>query len=344
MGVSISQIEAAEDEARWDAYVGPRTTTVTDLAAWRRVLRDAYGLKSAFLTATEGDRLVGCLGLFEARHPLFGHYLSTAAFGNDGGLRFDDEAARDALLAEARALADRLDVDYLLVRTREAPLDGFIVDSHYRTAVIDLAGGAEEVWKSVVPAKTRNQVRKGQKEGFSVSTGHDQIRPFYDVFHEHMRDLGSPAHSMRYYESIVKHLGDRAEFFVVRDGEALVAGALLFWTNGTAMNYHTVALRRYNSRCPNYLLYWKMIEASCVRACTAFDMGRSELDSPNLKFKLNWGSEPLPLFYNYYLRRRKEIPYVDPRNPRYRIPIAIWQRLPLFVSKGVGPPLMRGLL
>lgn len=342
--MNVSPIETGEDEARWDAYVGPRTATVTDLVAWRRVALDAYGLPSTFLAATEGGRLVGCLGLFEARHPLFGHYLSTAAFGNDGGLHFDDGAARDALLSEARALADRLDVDYLLVRTRGAPLDGFSVDSHYRTAVIDLAGGADAVWEKVLPAKTRNQVRKGMKEAFTIATGPDQIRAFYDVFHEHMRDLGSPAHGMRYYESIVKHLGDRAEFFVVRDGSALVAGALLFWTNGTAMNYHTVALRRYNPRCPNYLLYWKMIEASCVRGCTAFDMGRSELDSPNLKFKLNWGSEPLPLFYNYYLRKRKEIPYVDPRNPRYRIPIAIWQRLPLFVSRNVGPLLISGLL
>jgi FemAB-related protein (PEP-CTERM system-associated) len=342
--VNINQIGVGEDEDRWDAYVGPRTTTVTDLSAWRRVVRDAYGSRSTFLTATEGDRLVGALGLFEVRHPLFGHYLATAAFGNDGGLHFDDETARDALLAEARAVADRLDVEYLLIRTRGAPLDGFSVDRHYRTAVIDLAGGAEEVWKNILPAKTRNQIRRGMKEGFSVETGHEQIRPFYDVFHEHMRDLGSPAHRMRFYESAVRHLGDRAEFFVVKDGGALAAGALVFWTNGTAMNYHTVALRKYNSRCPNYLIYWKMIEASCAHGCARFDMGRSEMDSPTLKFKMNWGPEPLPLFYNYYLRKLKEIPYVDPRNPRYRIPIAIWKRLPVFATKSLGPLLMAGLI
>lgn len=342
--MNISQIGTGEDEDRWDAYVGPRTTTVTDLSAWRRVVRDAYGLRSTFLTATEGDRLVGALGLFEVRHPVFGHYLATAAFGNDGGLHFDDETARDALLAEARSVADRRDVDYLLVRTRGAPLDGFRVDRHYRTAVIDLAGGAENVWDNILPAKTRNQVRKGMKEGFSVEIGHGQMRPFFDVFHEHMRDLGSPAHGIRFYESVVKHLGEQAEFFVVKEGDALVAGGLLFWTNATAMNYHTVALRKYNSRCPNYLLYWKMIEASSERGCLRFDMGRSEEESPNLKFKMHWGPEPLPLFYNYYLRKLKEIPYVDPRNPRYRIPIAIWQRLPVLVSKQLGPSLMSGLI
>ena len=38
--------------AQWDAFVGPRTHTVTDLAAWRAVVRDAYGIRSHVLTAT----------------------------------------------------------------------------------------------------------------------------------------------------------------------------------------------------------------------------------------------------------------------------------------------------
>ncbi len=340
----IVHIGPGEDEVRWDAYIGPRATTITDLSAWRRVVQEAYGLRSWFLAATEGDRLVGCLGLFEVNHPVFGRYLATAAFGNDGGFHFDDETARDALLAEAKATADRRDVDYLLIRTRGAALEGFRVDDHYRTAVIDLAGGADAVWKNILPSKTRNQIRKGMQEGFTVETGHDQIVPFYDVFHEHMRDLGSPAHSLGYYEAIVKRLGDRVEFLVVREGRALVAGAMLCEMNGTAMNLHTVALQTYNRRCPNYLLYWKMIEASCKHGCSHFDMGRSEMGGPHLAFKMNWGPEVITLRYNYYLRRLKEIPHVHPRNPRYRIAIAIWRRLPLFVSKRLGPRLMTGLI
>jgi len=340
----IIQIGEGEDESRWDAYVGPRAGAVIDLSAWRRVVRDAYGLKSCFLAAVEEDRIVGALGLFEVRHPFLGHYLATAPFGNEGGLYFDDAAARDALLGEARELADRRKVDYLVIRTRGLELDGFHVDRHYSTAVIDLEGGADALWKSRLPAKTRNQVRRGMKEGFSLESGPDQLISFFDVFHEHMRDLGSPAHSMRFYESIIEHLGDRAEFIVVKDGRDLAAGALLFWTNGIAMNLHTVALRKYNRRCPNYLIYWRMIEASCARGCRWFDMGRSVSDSSNIEFKANWGPQPLTLSYNYYLRKLKEVPNMDPRNPRYRLPIALWRKLPLFVTRNLGPRLIWGLV
>src|ERR1700736_5169302 len=137
----IAYIGEGQDAKRWDAYVTPRTGTVTDLAAWRRVVHDAYALRSYFLTAIEDERIVGTLGLFEIQHPVFGHYLATAVFGNDGGFHFDDAAARDALVGEAQELAGRLKVTYLVIRSRDLELEGFQVDGHYRTAVINLEGG-----------------------------------------------------------------------------------------------------------------------------------------------------------------------------------------------------------
>ncbi len=340
----IVQFAAREDDARWDAYAQPRAGAMTDLSAWRRVAEDAYGLRSWFLAALDGDRVVGGLGLFEVRHAVFGHHLATAAFGNDGGFFYDGEEAKTALLAEAKALADRLDADYLLIRTRGPELEGFRADLRYRSAVIDLTGGRDAVWENTLRAKTRNQIRRGMQEGFTVESGHDRLAAFHEVFHRHMRDLGSPAHSLRFYESIVARLGDRVDFLVVRDGLDLVAGAMLCWVNDTAMNLHTVALQEYNRRCPNYLIYWKMIEASCARGCARVDMGRSEEGGPNHAVKLHWGAEAVALRYSYYLRKSAELPRLDHASPRYRLPIALWRRLPLFVSKRLGPRLIAGLI
>jgi FemAB-related protein (PEP-CTERM system-associated) len=337
-------IEVRDDRLaeRWAAYVKPRTPFVPDLLEWRRVVDEAYGIKSHFLAAVDGDRIVGTLGLFEVKHPIFGHYLATALFANDGGLYFDDAVARDALATEARALAGRLGVSHLSIRTRGVALDGFRVDRRYRSAVLDLDGGADSVWERL-PSKTRNQVRRGMKEGFIFEAGLEQREAFYDVFHRHMRELGSPAHGRPYYESITRHLGACVDFLTLREGNVTVAGALLFWINGTAMNYHTVALREYNRRCPNYLIYWRMIEASCARGCRSLDMGRSEANSSNLRFKSNWAPREIELDYNYFLLKLKDVPYLDPRNPKFTIAIAVWRHLPLFVTKALGPRLIAGL-
>lgn len=339
----IERLEDDEGGRRWDAWVAPRTRTVTDLFAWRAVVREAYGLGSHFFVAVDDEgRTRGGLALYEVRHPLLGHYLATAAFANDGGLYYDDARARDLLLAEAKRICAERRASHVVIRTRGEDLPGFTPDHRYHTAVVDLEGGAAALWKRL-PGTTRNQVRRGQKEGFEIRAGPAEIEPFHRVFHAHMRELGSPAHALRYYELIAKHLGEHAHFIVVRDGDTVVAGALLFTINDTAANLQTVALREYNRRCPNYLLYWHMLETSCEAGCTRFDMGRSVEGGGNLRFKENWNPEVSPLSYNYHLRTLKEVPFADPRNPRYRLPIAVWRRLPLRLTRALGPRLISGL-
>jgi FemAB-related protein (PEP-CTERM system-associated) len=330
------------EASKWDEYVVPRASGVTDLYAWRRVVREAYGIRSHFLAATDGDRIVGALGLYEIKHRIFGNYLTTAVFGNDGGLHFDTTEARDLLTNEARKLADDLDAKYLVIRSRGLELDGFRISRDYLTAIVDLDAGADALWRRL-PAKTRNQIRRGMKEGFTIETGAPQLGAFFDVFHEHMRDLGSPAHSLKYYEKIVEHLGDRADFLVVRDGSKVVAGAMLCSVNNTAMNLHTVSLREFNQRCPNYFLYWRMMESSSQSGLQWFDMGRSRAGSPQLRFKSNWNPKEVTLTYNYFLRKMTDLPDIDPRNPKYRLQIALWQKLPLRVTKALGPRLIPGL-
>lgn len=329
---------------RWDAWVSPRARTLTDLSGWRQVVRESYGMASHFLFAQDDAGATrGALALYEVRHPLLGHSLTTAPFGNDGGLFCDDPGARDLLLDEARKICAERGASHLVIRKRGDDLPGFIADHRYQTASVALGGGAEALWKRL-PGKTRNQVRRGQKEGFVVSAGPGEAEPFHRVMHAHMRDLGSPAHALRYYQSIARHFGDqRARFLVVRDGKTLVAGAMLFLLNGIAANLQTVALREYNRRCPNYLLYWTLLEASCAAGCSEMDLGRSVAGGGNLSFKENWAPSITKLSYNFHLRTLRAIPFVDPRNPRYRLPIEAWRRLPLAVTRALGPRLISGL-
>jgi FemAB-related protein (PEP-CTERM system-associated) len=330
--------------AAWDLYVGPRASAVSDLFLWGRVVREAYSMNSHFLLATGDDgRARGALALYESAHPVFGRYLATAAFGNDGGFFHDDDEARDALLAEAKALARRLNAKYSVIRTREGELPGWTTDRRYVACSLALEGDSEAALARL-PGKTRNQVRRGMKEGFEVSVGPGQVDAFFDVFHRHMRELGSPAHGRRFYDAILRHAGDRADFYVVRDGKDLVGGALLFRVGETASNLHTVTLREYNTRFPNYLLYWKMIEDSLARGMRRFDMGRSVVESPQHRFKANWSPKEDPLYYCHDLVRIPEVPSLDPRETKFRIASACWRNLPLFATRAIGPLLIPGLI
>ena len=96
----------AVHEQRWNEYVEPRASSVTELFAWRRVLDEVYRIPSYFLAIEDSGLIVGTLGLFEIKHPLFGHFLTTAAFSNDGGFHYENILASDLLVTEAKRLAD----------------------------------------------------------------------------------------------------------------------------------------------------------------------------------------------------------------------------------------------
>ena len=105
-------------------------------------------------------------------HPLPGHYLVTCPFADDGGLHHNDTDARDLLLAEARRLCAEQRASHVVIRTRAARTFRALHGHHrYQTAVVDLAGGADAVCAKSVSATTRNQVRRGQKEGFRYALG-----------------------------------------------------------------------------------------------------------------------------------------------------------------------------
>ena len=72
-------------------------------------------------------------------------------------------------------------------------------------------------------------------------------------------------------------------------------------------------------------------------------MGRSRAESTNIKFKANWGPAILPLHYNYLLGEGAKVPNLSPANPAYRLQIGIWKRLPLFVTRRLGPRVISGL-
>ena len=283
--MEIRKIQAAFENETWDQYVQSRTTSVLDLSAWSKVLGDSYSIAPHFLAAFEEEQMSGGLALYEIKHPLSGQFLVTAPFGSDGGFFFDNEEIKDLLVQQGRKLADEVDADYLLIRTRGAAITDFDQHQRYCAPVVPIEADAEATWKNLLRAKTRNQIRKGMKSGFELFQGAEYLPQFYEVFHRHMRDLGSPAHSLEFYRSIQQHLGDYTDFLVVRKEGKLVGGSMMFHINDVAMNLQTVTLDAYKRLCANYLLYWRMIEIATQYGCRKFDMGRSLVDGQVLRFK-----------------------------------------------------------
>jgi FemAB-related protein (PEP-CTERM system-associated) len=201
---------------------------------------------------------------------------------------------------------------------------------------------SERLWKSFSP-KVRNQIRKGEKPGFTIRWGgFDLLDGFHDVLSRNMRDLGTPVFGKSLFAEILAAFPKDAELCLVSDGWRPIAGAMLLHGRGSTEVPTASSLREYNPSCANMLMYWHLLQRAIDRRQRLFDFGRSTVDSSTHHFKKQWGAEPHPATWQYHVREGT-VGDMRPDNPRYQLAIRAWRKLPLGVTRWLGPKIVRGI-
>jgi hypothetical protein len=90
-------------------------------------------------------------------------------------------------------------------------------------------------------------------------------------------------------------------------------------------------------------VYYQLMCRASRRGCTRFDFGRSKVGTGPYAFKKNWGFEPTPLVYAVRTAEGSKRREINPADPKYRLQVALWKKLPLPVANRIGPLLARGL-
>jgi FemAB-related protein (PEP-CTERM system-associated) len=311
---------------------------------WLTVLAKGLKHKIYVLEATDGDQTRGLLPLAYVRSFLFGRYLVSLPYLNYGGVLADDDSIAQQLLDRAVILADELNVRYLEVRHQQ--LVAHRAFGNCRTDKVnmrlELPADPELLWAGL-SGKVRNQIRKARKCNLTVNWGTvDLLEDFYKVFSHNMRDLGTPVYGKRFFRLMLEQFPGRSEICVVREGATPIAAGLLLHGSGISEVPSASSLRLFNPTCANMLLYWHLLERSAQRGQKFFDFGRSSRDSATFSFKKQWGAQPLDCIWQKYLRQGA--PQDSRRdNPRYGLMVRVWQRLPVFLTRLLGPTIVRGI-
>lgn len=311
---------------------------------WQTALAQGLGHLPYFLEASLAGRTVGVLPLAFVQSPLFGRFLVSLPYVNSAGVAAADEQAAHELLNAATSLADRLNVRYLEVR-QEQPLTHSSLQHKNDSKVLmrlALPSSSEQLWNSF-KSKLRSQIRSGERHAFAVTWGsHECLDSFYDVFSRNMRDLGTPVYSRRFFDAILTQFAGRAELCVLKLERQAVAGALLIHGSHASEVPSASSLRQFNSTNANMVMYWHLLQRSIERGQVAFDFGRSTVDSNTYRFKKQWGAVPEASVWQYYLRRGS-IADMRPENSKYGLAIRAWRRLPVWLTRLLGPTIVRGI-
>ena len=311
---------------------------------WLGVLRAGLGHEVYALESTAGGCTVGYLPLALVSSMLFGRFLVSLPYLNTNGVVAPTADVRAALVARAAALADELNVRYLELR-HEAPVAHPALNAALTSKVhmrLALPETGEQLWTGFDP-KVRNQIRKGERGAFTVAWGAGALLDaFHDVLAENMRDLGSPVYGKALFSEIVSAFPRDAEICLVRAGRKPVAAALLLHGWGITEVPTASSLKPYNASNVNMLMYHHLLRRAVERGQRVFDFGRSTTEGGTFKFKKQWGARPHPATWQYCVLRG-EIGDMRPDNPRFQSAIRLWQRLPLGLTRRLGPLIVRGI-
>ena len=331
----------------WDAFAAAHPHgTFFHRAAWAGVIQRAFGHTSHYLLTERDGAVTGVLPLVRVKTLLFGDSLQSVPFCVYGGPLAADAEAMAALEAAAGALMDRYRVPVMEWRFRDPPPDGALPgwaarDDLYVTFRKPITANDDANMKAI-PRKQRAMVRKGIDRGLQSTAGRD-VDTLFRVYAESVRNLGTPVFPRRYFRILLDTFGGDVDVVVVRDGETPVAAVMNFYDRGEVLPYYgggTVAARQVAG---HDFLYWEVTRRAAARGCTGFDFGRSKAGTGSFAFKKNWGFAPTPLLHRFRLAPGAAVPDHNPLNPKYRLMIAAWKRLPLPVANLVGPHVVRGV-
>lgn len=345
-GVAATRIRieplARGDEPQWDAYVQAHPgSSVYHLSAWRDIVAGVFGHESCYLAARADGNIVGVLPLIRLRSRLFGDFMVSMPFFNYGGVLSDNADVAAWLVDAATDQARSAGCSHIELRdTGELALP----ERTDKVAMwLALPDDATALWEQV-GAKVRAQVKKAERHRLRTVIGGDELLDaFYRVFAANMRDLGTPVYSRRLFESILHSGPGRSRLVVVyHDSRPVSAAFLLGWRGQLEVPWAST-LRSANRFNANMLMYWRMLSFACDHGYTTFDFGRSTRDAPTFRFKKQWGARPVQLHWHYWLADGGEPPKLNPDNPKYRLAIAAWQRLPVWLTRLIGPPIVRNL-
>jgi FemAB-related protein (PEP-CTERM system-associated) len=279
--------------------------------------------------------------LTELNSRLFGHALISCGFGVCGGPAVTDEPARAVLDAAAQEIFRDCEADYLEYRCPVRQATGWQAREDLYAGFCGPLPASEAANLEQIPRKQRAVVRKALKSKLTwrIEANTDA---FYRLYAISVRNLGTPVYCKEYFSNLLRTFSADCDVLTVFDENQPVASVLSFYFKGRVMPFYAGSIPDARRLGANDLMYWRLMRHAAERGCTVFDFGRSKVGTGAFNFKKNWGFESVPLLHQF-ISRSGSIPNVNPTNPKYRLLIAAWKKLPLPVSMAFGPMIARNI-
>jgi len=329
------------EKKSWDEFVlSTPGGSYCHLSGWGNVIEKTYNHKSLYMKINENGNIKGCLPLIIMESKIFGKKAVSLPFLDYGGIIAENDFRTMEIYKEALNFLHIDKCESLDLRqTYPTPYQN-TSDGEKVTFFLELHTDPEVVWNKM-NGKGRNQIRKSQKSGISSEwVQNDGVTQFYEVFSQNMRDLGSPVHSIKFFWNIMAEFDEKVRILLIKKSGKVIGGGVCFIFKDCMIVPWASSLRNYRQYCPNNYFYWEAIKWGCQNGLNKFDFGRSSPGSGTYKFKKQWGAIEQPLHWHWVNGGHGDGNERVNKN-QFLTAIQIWKKLPLSITKILGPILRR---
>jgi len=332
-------------EEAWDRFVESHPNgTFFHRAGWKHVIEKAFGHRALHFMTEQDGQVTGVMPLVWMKTRLFGNTMISMPFCVYGGPLAVDDYTTGRLYEYAQVLMQESRTNALELRFRDPPppQEGWAPGPELYVTFRKAIEADHERNMKAIPRKQRAMVRKGIQNGLTSVADRNADR-LHAIYAESVRNLGTPVFHRNYFRILMEQFGNDVDITTVLDKETPVASVMNFYFRDEVLPYYGGGTTAARSVAANDFMYWEVMRRAADRGCRMFDFGRSKTGTGSFAFKHNWGFQEQKLNYVFRLKPGEAIPEINPTNPKYRLFIKAWKKLPLPVANAIGPYIVRGI-
>lgn len=337
-------VERYADVADWPDFVMQNPYALpSHNPAWATLIEQSFGHRSLLVCARNAQgQLLGGVPVTIFSSPLFGKFAVSMPYLNYGGIVCEYFDICRALMDKLRELRAELGLQHIEIRSIHPEL-GDNPSTKKASMILPLPTTDAELDK-MLGSKVRAQYKKADEFLPECKVGKmELLEDFYRVFAHNMRDLGTPVYSKQWFANILQHTGLNARVLLIYVKQKPVSCAFLV-NHGKLMEIPWAStIKSANQYNANMWMYRQVLSFAINQGCQYFDFGRSTLDAGTFKFKKQWGAEPCQNYWYCLLPDNAAKPELNPDNPKLKLFIALWKLMPVWLTKIIGPTIIKGI-
>lgn len=326
------------DESKsWDRFVMEEPYAIAwQLFEWSQLVSKHYGAQFYPLVVEEGNKIVGILPIYRIK-PLKGSpRMISVPHAVAGGMLAEDPEVREALLNAAIKIGSETGANNLTLKQYKVRIDGDLAtDDNFYNRELDLRDGPDAVWGRI-SEENRELIDRSESDSLVLEHPADDLSVFYKFLLKHHRRKGVPCVSQQWIRDLVD-LGMYSVAVLKGDNRIVAASMVKEFKNTVSFPFTCNSGDTRADHLPVYRMYWDLMSKYSELGFGICHSGRIPKTDDVDPYRLGWGGVRHPYYYQYYPSTGQVTEFSRKHSWRRDLFSSMWKRMPLSMTRTLGP-------